>query len=196
MEKLSYFYILQVKLHSKEYKDFNLKEVIGKIKKLRQKYKSVKDQKNKSGNSANPKRELKFFQEIDKFVRTKHNINPPSLIDTSVDSVETKNKQVGDNSSKYISSSRKDPCPHHIGNFCPPGRGEEKCLKMSKKGREILMLVCSRGYTQGGGKGIFNFLHVGGGGGVWIFSGMNHYFFISTIFIIFINIFEKFFYFS
>ena len=95
-------------------------------------------------------------------------------------SARRENKQVGDNSSNDISSSRKDPCPHHIGNFCPPGRGEEKCLKMFKKGREILMLVCSRGYTRGGGKGIFNFLHVGGG--VWIFSGMNHYFFIITIF--------------
>ena len=94
MEKLSYFYILQVKLHSKGYKDFNLKEVIGKIKKLRQKYKSVKDQKNKSGNSVNPKREWKFFQEIDKFMCTKHNINPPSLIDTSVDSVETETRLV------------------------------------------------------------------------------------------------------
>jgi hypothetical protein len=73
-----------------------------KLKKLRQKYKSVKDQKNKSGNSANPKREWKFFQEIDKFMYTKHNINPPSLIDTSADSVETEHENVDDNFSQYI----------------------------------------------------------------------------------------------
>ena len=126
IKKLSYFYILQVKLHSKGYKNFNLKEVIGKIKKLRQKHKSVEDQKNKSGNSANPKREWKFFQEIDKFMCAKHNINPPSLIDTSVDSVKMENKQVGDNSSKYISSSRKRsmPPPHRKFLLSREGGGE------------------------------------------------------------------------
>jgi hypothetical protein len=32
-----------------------------KLKKLRQKYKSVKDQKNKSGNSAYPKKRMEIF---------------------------------------------------------------------------------------------------------------------------------------
>ena len=49
------YFTLRAKLHSKGYKDFNLKELIGKIRKLRQKYKSLKDQKNKSGKSFNQK---------------------------------------------------------------------------------------------------------------------------------------------
>ena len=84
------------------YRDFILKKVIGKIKKLRQKYKSIKDKANKSDNSANPKREWKFFQEIDKFMCTKHNISPPSLIDIFVDPIDPENEDADDNSSKHI----------------------------------------------------------------------------------------------
>ena len=69
-----YFTCFQVKLHCYGYTDFTIKEVISKIKKLRQKYKSVKDQKRRSGNSANPKKEWKFFKQIDQFLCKKHNI--------------------------------------------------------------------------------------------------------------------------
>ena len=86
----------QVKLQSKGYTDVNLKEVISKMKKLRQKYKSVKDQKRTSGNSANPKKEWKFFNNIDKLLCKKHNINPLSVFDTSM---EGENKDT-DNSGK------------------------------------------------------------------------------------------------
>ena len=92
-----YFTCFQVKLHSCGYTDFTLKEVISKIKKLRQKYKSVKDQKRRSGNSANPQKEWKFFKQIDQFLCKKHNVSPPSIIDTSAD---PEHKDTDDNCGK------------------------------------------------------------------------------------------------
>lgn len=66
------------------------------MKKLRQKYRSVKDQKRRSGNSANPKKEWRFFNDIDKLLFKKHNINLLSVFNTSM---EGENKDT-DNSGK------------------------------------------------------------------------------------------------
>lgn len=59
---------------------FTLKEVINKIKKLRYKYKQEKDKTRKSANGVSKK--WKFFDDVDKFLMTKHNVTPPCLVET------------------------------------------------------------------------------------------------------------------
>ena len=50
------------------------------MKKLRQKYKSEKDNQRKSGNSR--KKPWKYFEQLDRFLSQKHNVTPAALIDT------------------------------------------------------------------------------------------------------------------
>lgn len=63
---------------------FTLKEIINKMKKLRQKYKQEKDKTRQTGNSAGKK--WKFFDDINQFLEKKHNISPPTLVDTMASS--------------------------------------------------------------------------------------------------------------
>ena len=62
------------------YKDISLKELINKVKKLKQKYKSEKDKSKRSGNGNRKK--WKHFDKMDKILSNKHNVNPPFLVDT------------------------------------------------------------------------------------------------------------------
>ena len=57
------------------------------MKKLRQKYKSEKDKRRISGR--NRSKEWKFFQKMDAFLSKKHNIEPPVIIDTMAESVNS-----------------------------------------------------------------------------------------------------------
>lgn len=50
------------------------------MKKLRQKYKTEKDKKRRSG--TNRAKEWKFFTKMDGFMSQKHNVNPPFVTDT------------------------------------------------------------------------------------------------------------------
>ena len=49
-----------------------LKEIINKIKKLKQKYKSEKDKAKKSENGR--KKPWKYFQQLDRFLSQRHNV--------------------------------------------------------------------------------------------------------------------------
>ena len=72
---------LQVQLQKQGYcKGFSVKDVVNKIKKLRQKYKTEKDKKRRSG--TNRAKEWKFFTKMDGFMSQKHNVNPPLVTDT------------------------------------------------------------------------------------------------------------------
>ena len=62
--------------------ELGVQEIITKLKKLRQKYKTVKDNKKKSGNSKG--REWKFFKKMDSILSTRHNVQPPAIVDTMV----------------------------------------------------------------------------------------------------------------
>ncbi|CAB4000488.1 Hypothetical predicted protein [Paramuricea clavata] len=92
------------RLKAKGYEDFTLKELINKLKKLRQKYKEEKDKSKQTGNAASKK--WKFFYEIDIFLTQRHNVNPPVVVDTMasdelhVHEVDDKQpSESGDNSS-------------------------------------------------------------------------------------------------
>ena len=67
-------------MEEKGYEGFTLKELINKIKKLRQKYKQEKDKSRQSGNGALKK--WKYFDIIDVFLTKRHNVNPPAVVDT------------------------------------------------------------------------------------------------------------------
>ena len=73
----------QVQLQSKGH-EFTVKEVINKMKKLRQKYKMEKDKSRKSGNGT-AKKQWKYFSKIDNIMSEKHIVNPPSIVDTMAD---------------------------------------------------------------------------------------------------------------
>lgn len=84
---------MQHQLEEKGYKGYTLKEVINKIKKLRQKYKQEKDKAKRSGNGACKK--WKFFNDIDLFLTTRHNVTLPVVVDTMAeDNSEMDNGQV------------------------------------------------------------------------------------------------------
>ena len=75
--------MFQVQLQSKGH-EFTVKEVINKMKKLRQKYKMEKDKSRKSGNGT-AKKQWKYFSKIDNIMSEKHIVNPPSIVDTMAD---------------------------------------------------------------------------------------------------------------
>ena len=60
--------------------EVGVQEIINKLKKLRQKYKTVKVNKKESGNSKG--REWKFFKKMDSILSTRHNVQPPAIVDT------------------------------------------------------------------------------------------------------------------
>ena len=67
-------------MQEKGYKDLTLEQIVNKMKKLRQKYKTEKDKTKKSGNSKTKK--WKYFDQIDSFMSQKHNVTPVAIIDT------------------------------------------------------------------------------------------------------------------
>ena len=67
-------------LRAKGYADFTLKEVVNKMKKMRQKYKSEKDKTKKSGNGRSKK--WAFFEQMDRFLSQRHDVTPVALVDT------------------------------------------------------------------------------------------------------------------
>lgn len=67
-------------MQEKGYKDLTLEQIVNKMKKLRHKYKTEKDKTRKSGNSKRKK--WKYFDQIDNFMSTKHNVTPVAIIDT------------------------------------------------------------------------------------------------------------------
>ena len=72
---------LQVQLQKQGYcEGFSVKDVINKMKKLRQKYKTEKVKKRRSG--TNRAKEWKFFTKMDGFMCQEHNVNPPLVTDT------------------------------------------------------------------------------------------------------------------
>ena len=73
----------QVQLQSKGH-EFTVKEVINKMKKLRQKFKMEKDKSRKSGNGT-AKKQWNYFSKIDNIMSEKHIVNPPSIVDTMAD---------------------------------------------------------------------------------------------------------------
>lgn len=67
-------------MKEKGFEQYTLKELINKIKKLRQKYKAIKDQKRGSG--AGCKKPWQFFESLDKILCTRANVSPPLILDT------------------------------------------------------------------------------------------------------------------
>ena len=78
MKFLYYLYYMQ--LHVKGVEGFSVKEVINKMKKLRQKYKKEKDKGRKSGNGSS--RPWKCFNKMDNILSIRHNVNPPLVVDS------------------------------------------------------------------------------------------------------------------
>ena len=74
----------QVELQCKGH-EFTVKEVINKMKTLRQKYKMEKDKSRRNGNGTAKKNAGSIFIKIDSIMSQKHIINPPSIIDTMTD---------------------------------------------------------------------------------------------------------------
>lgn len=87
----------QVQLQSKGH-EFTVKEVINKMKKLRQKYKMEKDKSRKSGNGT-AKKQWKYFNKIDNIMSEKHVVNPPSIVDTMA---ETNHRNLKDDTGKFF----------------------------------------------------------------------------------------------
>lgn len=84
-------YHLQSKGH-----EFTVKEVINKMKKLRQKYKMEKDKSRKSGNGT-AKKQWKYFSKIESIIMSeKHIVNPPSIVDTMADASPGTVKDTGE----------------------------------------------------------------------------------------------------
>jgi Asp-tRNA(Asn)/Glu-tRNA(Gln) amidotransferase A subunit family amidase len=73
-------------MENKGFKQFGLKELINKIKKLRQKYKVEKDKKKRSGNAR--QKTWKFFDSMDRVLATRHNVNPPTIADTMAENTD------------------------------------------------------------------------------------------------------------
>ena len=69
-----------MQLNQKGIKEYTLKEVINKIKKLRLKYKSEKDKTRKSGNGAGKK--WKYFDAMDRFLAQRPSVTPLAVNDT------------------------------------------------------------------------------------------------------------------
>jgi hypothetical protein len=67
-------------MQEKGFQDLTLEQIVNKMKKLRQKYKTEKDKTRKSGNGA--KKKWKYFDQIDSFMSQKHNVTPLAIIDT------------------------------------------------------------------------------------------------------------------
>lgn len=84
----------QVQLQSKGH-EFTVKEVINKMKKLRQKYKMEKGKSRKSGNGT-AKKQWKYFSKIDSIMSEKHIVNPPSIVDTMADTSPGAVKDTGE----------------------------------------------------------------------------------------------------
>lgn len=84
-------FILKEQLQERGYEDITLKEVINKIKKLKQKYKSEKDNAKKSGNGR--KKPWKYFQELDRFLSQRPNVTPVVLLDIMAEADSQKNSQ-------------------------------------------------------------------------------------------------------
>ncbi|KAJ7394530.1 hypothetical protein OS493_000345 [Desmophyllum pertusum] len=74
---------LQVQLQTKGFEGFTVKEVISKMKKLKQKYKTEKDKSRKSGNGSSRK-QWKYFSKMDNILSERHIVNPPSIMDSMV----------------------------------------------------------------------------------------------------------------
>ena len=83
----------QVQLQSKGY-EFTVKEVINKMKKLRQMYKTEKDKSRKSGNGT-AKKQWKYFSKIDSIMSEKQIVSPPSIIDIMADTSQGNLKDTG-----------------------------------------------------------------------------------------------------
>jgi hypothetical protein len=82
---------IQTQLEDKGFKGYTLKEVINKIKKLRQKFKQEKNKTKCSGSGAGKK--WKFFDDIDTFLTKKHNVTPPVLVDTMNDMTQSEEEK-------------------------------------------------------------------------------------------------------
>ena len=67
-------------MHENGYKDLTLEQIVNKMKKMRQKYKTEKDKTRKTGNSK--KKKWKYFDQIDNFMSQKHNVTPVAIVDT------------------------------------------------------------------------------------------------------------------
>ena len=67
-------------MENKGYTGFNLKELISKVKKLRQKYKFEKDKTKRTGTARQKK--WKFFDEMDAILTHRHNVSPSKIVDT------------------------------------------------------------------------------------------------------------------
>ena len=61
------------------YKDLTLEQIVNKMKKMRQKYKTEKDKTRKTGNSK--KKKWKYFDQIDNFMSQKH-VTPVAIVNT------------------------------------------------------------------------------------------------------------------
>ncbi|CAB4036599.1 Hypothetical predicted protein, partial [Paramuricea clavata] len=79
------------KLRERGYEDMTLKEIINKIKKLKQKYESEKDKAKKSGNGR--KKPWKYFQQLDRFLSQRHNVVPAALLDSMAEADHEKDNE-------------------------------------------------------------------------------------------------------
>jgi hypothetical protein len=66
-------------LENKGLNSFKLKELINKIKKLKQKYKLEKDKTKRSGTAK--QKQWKYFEAMDNILCQTHNVNPPMVVD-------------------------------------------------------------------------------------------------------------------
>ena len=76
-------------MQEKGCKDLTLEQIVNKMKKLRQKYKTEKDKTRKTGNSK--KMKWKYFDTIHNLMSQKHNVTPVAIVDT-VDQSDKENE--------------------------------------------------------------------------------------------------------
>ena len=82
-----------MQMQEKGCKDLTLEQIVNKMKKLRQKYKTEKDKTRKTGNSK--KKKWKYFDQIDNFMSQKHNVTPFAMIDTMDQSDKENESAIG-----------------------------------------------------------------------------------------------------
>jgi len=79
-------------LENAGFNGFSLKELVNKIKKLRQKYKAEKDKRKRTGTAR--QKQWKHFDELDGILSQRHNVNPPFVID-SMSEINNENPDAG-----------------------------------------------------------------------------------------------------
>ncbi|XP_046863153.1 uncharacterized protein LOC124456888 [Xenia sp. Carnegie-2017] len=104
--------ILLSQLEENGYKGFTLKELINKIKKLRQRYRKEKERSRQTGMGVLKK--WKFFNEIDAFLTVRHDVNPLKIIDTMAEGDEQGVHEFDDGEQGRLENSSFDQAKYDL----------------------------------------------------------------------------------